>query len=45
MKKEYIAPEIELSVFNTEDIITASGLTPVPGGDLTGGDDYNDLFN
>ncbi len=53
MKKEYLKPEIEISVFATEDIITASsvdssttGLTR--GADLgdttTGGVPYDDIF-
>ena len=27
MKKTYISPEIEIKAFETEDIITASGMT------------------
>ncbi len=27
MKKEYVTPEVEISVFEAEDIITASGGT------------------
>lgn len=39
MKKEYIAPEVEISVFDTEDIMNLSN-----GGDLGGGGNYGDLF-
>ena len=28
MKKEYIAPEFEITKFESEDIIAASGITP-----------------
>lgn len=48
MKKEYIKPEIEISVFDTEDIITVSGAAPLTnGGELgnTSADvSYKDLF-
>ncbi len=32
MKKEYIKPEIEISLFDTEDVITTSAVTPTPSG-------------
>ncbi len=32
MKKAYIAPEIEIKAFSTEDIITASGAGTSPTG-------------
>ena len=35
MKKTYIRPEIEITAFTTEDIITSSGLTA--GGMKSGG--------
>lgn len=41
MKKAYIAPEIEIKAFSTEDIITASGTGTSPTG-LTMID--NDVF-
>lgn len=48
MKKEYIKPEIEISVFDTEDIITVSSASSMTdGGELsdTNADaSYNDLF-
>ena len=48
MKKEYIKPEIEISVFDTEDIITVSGAASLTnGGELsdTNSDvSYKDLF-
>lgn len=31
MKKEYVSPEIEIIKFETEDIITASGLATADG--------------
>lgn len=39
MKKEYTAPEVEISVFSTEDVITLSN-----GVDYNDGDNYGDLF-
>lgn len=42
MKKAYIAPEIEIKAFSTEDIITASGTGATPTG-LTMID--NDVLN
>lgn len=43
MKELYEKPIIEITEFEVEDIITASGLTPVDGGS---GDsmDWGDLF-
>ena len=35
MKKTYFRPEIEISVFKTEDIITTSGASISNGGELT----------
>lgn len=35
MKKTYIRPEIEITSFTTEDVITAS--SPSPGGMTNGG--------
>ncbi len=40
MKKEYSAPEIEVTKFDVEDIITLSN-----GGTLTEGLSYENLFN
>lgn len=49
--KKYERPEIEISVFTTEDIITSSSVVNTPalvkGADLkdnTPGTDYDDLF-
>ncbi len=53
--KKYTKPEIEISVFATEDVITTSGdvsggtsasLTHIttPLSDTTTGVDYNDIF-
>lgn len=40
MKKEYNAPELEITTFDTEDIITLS-----TGTDLSNGTGYNDIWN
>ncbi|MBQ8195643.1 MAG: hypothetical protein IJZ47_09790 [Oscillospiraceae bacterium] len=51
MKKAYFAPEIEISVFATEDIITVSGTVtttvsdPTPLSDSQYDTTYTDLFN
>ncbi len=48
MKKTYFRPEIEISVFATEDIITASGTSLSNSGELTDAAfdvTYNDLFS
>lgn len=49
MKKTYFAPEIEISVFATEDIITVSGTStvsdPAPLGDADYDTTYGDLFS
>ncbi len=46
MKKAYIAPEIEISVFATEDIITVSGTvsSPTPLSDKDYDTTYDELF-
>lgn len=48
MKKEYIKPEIEISVFDTEDIITVSGAASLANGGELGDANvdvsYKDLF-
>lgn len=48
MKKEYIKPEIEISVFDTEDIITVSGVSSMTNGgelsDVSSDASYKDLF-
>ena len=48
MKKAYFAPEIEISVFATEDIITASTVDtiadPTPLEDKDYDTTYNELF-
>ena len=36
MKKTYIKPEADITRFDTEDIMTASGLTTEPGTTSTG---------
>ena len=49
MKKTYFAPEIEISVFATEDIITVSSTStvsdPAPLSDSEFDTTYTDLFN
>ena len=47
MKIKYVKPEIEISVFDTEDIITVSGEVITPAGELTDSysdDTYENLF-
>lgn len=47
MKMKYVKPEIEISVFDTEDIITVSGEGITPAGELTDSysdDTYENLF-
>ena len=46
MKKEYITPEMEITEFDTEDIITTSGLNGhdgAPGGS-EGSGNFSDFF-
>ena len=50
MKKTYIAPEVEIKRFNTEDIMAGSAVEVTAGGDTTNTTvaavnvDYNTLF-
>lgn len=41
MKKEYSAPVVEVTKFDVEDVITASGLVQGDNNSVN----YNDLFN
>ena len=46
MKKEYITPEMEITEFETEDVITTSGLNGHDGaaGGNEGSGRFSDLF-